>query len=532
MEQDEAGSAQYWAFISYSHKDAAFARRLHRQLESYALPRRLVGSGGALGQVPKRLSPIFRDREELSAAHDLSAEVRTALKASRSLVIVCSPAAAASQWVAREIEAFRALNPGAPILAAIRDGEPDDCYPGTLVAPGTDGARIEPLAADFRRGRDGEQLGLLKLVAGIVGLRLDELIQRDAHRRYRRVTAVTAGALAVALVMGVSALFALQARGEAERQRGEAEGLVGFMNTDLRERLDGVGRLDVMRVVNDRALQYFDRQASSLRPNARAIQASLLQAQGQVFESRGDSRSAVAKFQQAYRITDALLAADAKNPERQFDHAQSVYWIGYDDFINGRYVKAKVAFEQYWRLARRMLDLAPDEPRYVRELAFAEGDLCSIAFYPPKDPAGALAWCAKALDHMSAAVRRMSPSSTQRANLVNRYTWLADAFHANGDENRATEYRLTAAKMLDGLMKDEPMNMDFKTDWIALQRNLARVETRNGELDKARDRLVHASILIDQMVVFDPSNDEWRQQKKKLDSELSNINKQSERKSK
>src|ERR1041385_4390728 len=122
--------ARYWAFISYSHKDAAFGRKLHKRLESYVLPQRLVGRETARGTVPRRLTPIFRDREELPAAGDLTAEVRAALQVSRSLIVVCSPAAAASPWVAREAETFRALHPERPILAAIVEGEPDECFSG------------------------------------------------------------------------------------------------------------------------------------------------------------------------------------------------------------------------------------------------------------------------------------------------------------------------------------------------------------------------------------------------------------------
>ena len=81
MAEETAGdNDRYWAFISYSHRDAAFGRRLHRKLETYALPRRLVGRRTAQGTVPKKLAPIFRDREEFAAAHDLSTEVRAALK--------------------------------------------------------------------------------------------------------------------------------------------------------------------------------------------------------------------------------------------------------------------------------------------------------------------------------------------------------------------------------------------------------------------------------------------------------------------
>ena len=62
---------RYWAFISYSHKDEKFASWLHREIETYKGHTRLVGSTNPAGEmVPKRLSPIFRDRDELAAATD------------------------------------------------------------------------------------------------------------------------------------------------------------------------------------------------------------------------------------------------------------------------------------------------------------------------------------------------------------------------------------------------------------------------------------------------------------------------------
>ena len=68
MAEPARPEVRYTAFLSYSHKDAAAAGRLHRRLEAYRLPKRLAGSMGARGPVPDRLWPIFRDREELPAA--------------------------------------------------------------------------------------------------------------------------------------------------------------------------------------------------------------------------------------------------------------------------------------------------------------------------------------------------------------------------------------------------------------------------------------------------------------------------------
>ena len=64
----EIAPLRYRAFLSYSHRDARWAKRLHGALEGYRLDKDLVGRDTVHGPVPKTLRPIFRDREDFSAA--------------------------------------------------------------------------------------------------------------------------------------------------------------------------------------------------------------------------------------------------------------------------------------------------------------------------------------------------------------------------------------------------------------------------------------------------------------------------------
>ena len=524
-EDADEGGARYWAFISYSHKDAAFGRRLHRQLESYLLPRRVRGRKRAQGRLPRRLVPIFRDRDELPAADDLSAEVRAALAASRSLVVVCSPAAATSGWVSREVELFRSLHPDWPVLAALVEGEPGEGIPEAIRRRGQDGVLVEPLAADFRAGGDGNKLALLKLVAGIIGIRLDELIQRDAQRRLQRVTAVTAIALIAMIVMGVLTLYAVSARIEAEHQRSGAEGLVEFMLTDLRTRLKGVGRLDVMTAVNQRALKYYsDQSLDQLPPDSLERRARILHAMGEDDETRGDHETALASFQEARRTTATLLAASPNDPERIFDHAQSEFWIGQINYSQQRYTAAKVAFESYKRLADRLISINGNEPRYLLEAGYAESNLCAVDMKPPKDLAAALKSCLAALAHMEAVARRSPPTSAMAVDLANSHGWLADVYRAKGDRGDALAHRLIQERILNDLMKSDPKNMRFKTLWIGVQRILAWMDAESGQQKSAIARLQQATAILDQMIAFDPNNKAWAQERAKLASDMVKLN--------
>ena len=85
------GDYQYRAFISYCHQDEKWGIWLHRALEGYRVPRNLVGRQTAKTLIPRRLTPIFRDRDELPTATDLGAVVSEALRRSDSLIVICSP---------------------------------------------------------------------------------------------------------------------------------------------------------------------------------------------------------------------------------------------------------------------------------------------------------------------------------------------------------------------------------------------------------------------------------------------------------
>ena len=163
---EDAGSEfRYWAFISYSQRDAKWARWLHKKLETYKVPRELLGKRVSNRTIPRRLIPIFRDRDELPSAGDLSEKIREALEASHALIVICSPYAAVSPWVNEEVRTFKGLGRSQRVFPLIIDGEPNasdqasfsepECFPATLrFAVAADGTltdrRSNPLAAEWR----------------------------------------------------------------------------------------------------------------------------------------------------------------------------------------------------------------------------------------------------------------------------------------------------------------------------------------------------------------------------------------------
>ena len=500
---DAQANVIYRGFISYSHNDSATARMIHRRLEAYRLPARLVGKDTPRGAVPARLTPIFRDREELSAGESLSDQVQAALAASACLIILCSPCAKASPWVAREIEMFRTLYPDRPVLAALIAGEPNEAFPQALTAGG-----LEPIAADFRKGGDGTRLALLKLVAGITATSLDALVQRDAQRQYRRVMAITFGAGVALLAMSALLVMAVRAQNEAQAQRQQAEGLVEYMLTDLRDRLKGVGRLDVMSAVNERAMAYYGAQGRLDRLPAESLdrRARILHAMGEDDEKRGDLDKALEKFTEAHRTTAAVLAKRPNDPEAIFAHAQSEYWIGYIDYLRHDSRSAKPRFIRYKLFADRLVQLNSSNPKWLRESSYAEGTLCSLALENPQDIRLAISTCGAALARMI-TVRHLLPNDTKVSeDLANRHAWVADAYRANRSLHQALHHRIMQRNLITELRNIDPIDASVRERWALAEYSLAEILHELGQNIEAKNILNNAHKEIENLILLDTNN--------------------------
>ena len=217
---------KYWAFISYSHRDEAWARWLHRALETHRIPeaiaRRLPRVEGGLAT--DRVYPVFRDRDELAGAFDLEQRIQTALEDSRFLIVVCSPSAVASRHVRQEIEYFEELGREPQVICLIVDGEPgasarpetaaQECLPEPVRTRRLPDGRLvpcEPIAADVRRGKDGAANARLKVLATMLGVSFDDLKQRDRQRQIRRRLSLAGAAAGLVVGLIATLLLALDA---------------------------------------------------------------------------------------------------------------------------------------------------------------------------------------------------------------------------------------------------------------------------------------------------------------------------------
>ena len=224
------GTNVYHAFISYSHAaDGRLAPSLQTGLQRFAKP----------WYRPRALR-VFRDEASLSANPHLWASIEQALTDSYHFILLASPEAAASPWVAREADSWRRTKSMDALLIGLTDGElvwdetgrdfdwkQTDALPRALEGAFTE----EPRWIDLRWARDGDDLTLrnprfrdavAELAAPIHGRPKDELASEEVrqHRRtVRIVRTATAAFASLAVLAVILSIFALIQRSRAIDER-------------------------------------------------------------------------------------------------------------------------------------------------------------------------------------------------------------------------------------------------------------------------------------------------------------------------
>ena len=511
------GAYKYRAFISYSHKDKAWANWLHKKLETYRFPRQLsIGPT----DLPRNLKPIFRDREELSAGHDLAVKIESALRSSENLIVICSPDAAKSYWVNQEILFFKRNNRDAKIFSVIVDGEPfseekdKECFPPGLRFELTQNGDLsnnpaEPLAADFRDQGDGKRLGLLKLISGMVGLGVDDLVQRDLKRAKRRVMSVTVSASAILLAMGGLTIAAFEARDEAESRRTEAEGLIGFMLGDLKDRLEPVGRLDVLDGVAGETLGYFGTKADlSCSEQSLNAQATILATQ--IAFNTNDTDRFNRESETALELTSKLIRSCGEQEIYLFNHGQAAFWSGYNAYYNSDEAEAFSNFEKYAQISKKLKIEFPQELQYQYEYASSLTNLGAFYFSLKNDYEQAQHYFDLSINEYSTLLENPDVKESYRRDYADSLGWMAETMMTLNKFDRAEEYRLQEITLCKDIIAQSSSD-----SWDTLHvlsgslRSLAEIYYRTHNFMDALKYAKQSESILVELNNHDSENAEW-----------------------
>lgn len=491
-------SAKFKAFLSYSRKDEDAVRRLHRRLESYEIPRALRKDGQA------RLGRFFRDKDELGARSELGAELHDKIASAEWLIICCSPNSAASQWVNTEVDGFIATHGHDRVLAVILDGEPHDVFPPSL-------RQREPLAADFRKTADGEELGFLKLVAGLLGADLGELRDRQAaaeraRTRNRAILASVFGVLAIAA--SVSAVIAVQQRDRAEAMTLEAIDIGAGVLAEA----DGLSQrfgvptsalAELLGFAEERFDRLFERNVQS--PELARQQASVRVQFAELYLRTGDSA-------RAHEEASAALTAFERFPEgtlRTMDYVRALAVVGQAEAAQGRDAEAIAYTERAVEAGRAMLEDIPDGI-YARQWLAGALQRLGQLHMRAEHPDVALPLFAEAVPLLEYVRDRAPDDDTSATNLIAAINsqGSAQALSGNRTEARATFERSVALSR--AWLARDPESLTARDNLGSALMKLGQTLSESGDEAAARAPLEESVTIARALVASDPQDANFR----------------------
>jgi tetratricopeptide (TPR) repeat protein len=204
--------------------------------------------------------------------------------------------------------------------------------------------------------------------------------RRRAQRRRRALRGAVAAVILVLAAFGGLAFWqwqralvqereALAAAGRATRARASAEDLIGFITFDLRDKLQHLGRLELLQDAQQRVDAYYERLGVlEDDPDLMRRRAVNLFNSGELQASLGDLAAAARLYEEGARVLERLAADDPDKVQRQRDLSVSLEKVGEIKAAQGDLAGALEAYRQALAIAELLVTDDPSNAGWQLDL--------------------------------------------------------------------------------------------------------------------------------------------------------------------
>ncbi len=340
-----------------------------------------------------------------------------------------------------------------------------------------------------------------------------EVEARQARERTQRRLKLTASfgtaAIGVLVIVSILAIQATQARREADLRRGQAEDLIGFMLGHM-DKLEAAGRLDILKNVGDKALEYFAAvPEKDLTDRDLFRRSEALMKIGSVRIAEGNLDSAMAAFQESVKIDEQLIRADPDNSEWLGGLADRHFWVARVLWDRGDRESAIASWRSQLAIGQRLVETDPDNPEFQRRLAYATSN---IGWGEEKrgNLKEALVAYRSGLEIKQMLVDREPENPKRQRDLANQYNLLGPVFFQLGELDAAREHLDTYYEISQAMSAGDPENAIWKRHLAISHNFLGRLHEATGNPYAARTNFQEALAITEALVGADATRVDWQ----------------------
>ena len=349
---------------------------------------------------------------------------------------------------------------------------------------------------------------------------LDRLrwIATKPKRRLRR--AAIAAAVTVVALSGVKYSVdlerersaAVEARGEAEGRRKQAENLISFMLGDLRKKLEKVGRLEILDDVGTKAMDYFAAvPESQLTDDELAQRSAALYQIGDVRITQGRLGDAMKPLAQSLTLARLLADRHPGDGQRLYDLAQSEFWVGFVEWRQRRLDAALAHFREYLRIAERLVAIDATNADWQLELASASSNIGSV-LEEQGDLDGALErFRATQVIERRQLAKTPDDTSLIRAAASSNNT-IGAVLRAKGELADSLSHHRAELALQEDLVRREPGTAKWHQYLSVSHNRVGSLLEAQGQLPDAAEHIERALAIARDLTAEDPANLDWQRE--------------------
>jgi eukaryotic-like serine/threonine-protein kinase len=370
-----------------------------------------------------------------------------------------------------------------------------------LLGPGLPLAEGEKLEKDFGSSLSRDELAYVR--ASIAEQKRRKRIQERI--RYAVMASITA-----ALVAAVTfAVMSFRQYRRAEKAEGVANQAAKYMTIDLRDKLEPIGRLDLLNDVFKRVLDYYKSlDSSDDSPEIEQQHSIALVNYGDVLLDQGKPTQALDYYQEALKIRRKLDKSNHNNPILEADLAANLQQVGSAFESRGDVEKALENYEEARDIRRKLIKQAPQNLEWQRQLARSL-EKVGLIRQAQGDSSGALKSYRESLD-IAITLNKLDPKNTA----VQSEIWLLDArvgeaLDAVKDRSGALDYYRRSLTVAQALKAQERDNREWQREVGISEEQVGGILSAQGDLIEALKSYKRSFDIRDELFRRDPTNALW-----------------------